>query len=480
MAVVWLMAVSMNLSAEIVAWKVPLARFAIQGMESDGIARLKAPPEPSPFFGVGDELWDLKGIPKAAPDRAEGLPYVPPPRLETNPPLEWVVWNATTSTLVTKSDWNGIWQLHNRMNVLGQPKQCRVLIDVFEVPKDGDGLSENTRPVSSLSLVSRSGQMADSETRSGARTMRAKVEPTFGENLDAMDLNLEFSCWIPPQPGFDLTTRLVLKPGQPIWVARDSDGESGLDVKVAASIELIDGTPYLDVVRVQSGGQWKNVVVKRNEFRRHRTGENSWLGIFHGARERLLDFESENTNNPPVLEGKFLEVNVPEGLKPWFGDPVWNVTTLFKNAGIQFDDSADIAGYDRWSESIFLHTKSVAELDKLEMLFTGGCLLPARLMISSFDGVGETRIVSRAGSRPTLVRSAEGKEIKRVEIEATVGEAEDLIDLRYFFHDQPSEGKLQHINSSAALHAGKWLEILGGKVEESGNLRAKVEVTHLE
>jgi hypothetical protein len=62
-AISFLMIASLGHAAEIVAWKIPLNRFAHRGLQSNGIARLASAPEASTFFNPGDELWDLKGIP---------------------------------------------------------------------------------------------------------------------------------------------------------------------------------------------------------------------------------------------------------------------------------------------------------------------------------------------------------------------------------------------------------------------------------
>ena len=110
--------------AEIVSWKIPLSCFVGAGLQANGIVRCKTAPEPSPFFKEGDALWDLKGIPAET-------------RKETSPPLDWVIWNASSGRLVVKADWLGIWQLLGRLRTDQQPKQCRLTVEVLEVPADG-------------------------------------------------------------------------------------------------------------------------------------------------------------------------------------------------------------------------------------------------------------------------------------------------------------------------------------------------------
>jgi hypothetical protein len=61
--VLWLLVTTVCPAAEIVAWKVPLSRYLTSGLDSEGVVRCKAAPEPSPFFKEGDELWDLKQAP---------------------------------------------------------------------------------------------------------------------------------------------------------------------------------------------------------------------------------------------------------------------------------------------------------------------------------------------------------------------------------------------------------------------------------
>lgn len=49
-------------SAEILAWKTPIARIAQGGKASPKLERLEKPPEASPFFGKDDELWNVTSI----------------------------------------------------------------------------------------------------------------------------------------------------------------------------------------------------------------------------------------------------------------------------------------------------------------------------------------------------------------------------------------------------------------------------------
>ncbi len=461
------MAVSSGASAEIVAWKVPLSRFAIQGTELERLDRLMVPPDSSPFFGAGDELWNL-------PEDK---------RLVIDPPLEWAVWNATTSTLVSKSGWSGIWQLNDQLSPLDQPMQCRVAIDVFQVPKDGGEPSDKEERAGSVSLVTRSGLEAKAETRLGANSLHAKVETLADDFADLVDLKLEFACGIPSQAGLDLATELTLRAGQPVWVARYFDGTRGLDFRVSVSFELADGTPSSDVIRIQTGNGWRNVIRGRQDFGIHRVGYDEWLGISHAVKNSITNLKFEDPFQDPAnlpREGEFAQLNLPESVKTRFANPVRDLRGQIEKAGVGMDHE-ELAGYDPLTETILFFAKSAEKLDLLEERFNKGRRLSPRMVIATFDGLGQTRIVSRSQGKATLIRSSDGKEVGKIEIAPTIGEKNDrVVDLCYAVHDRFSVEKSLNLDSSITLRAGNWQEISGANDDESGKRRAKVEVIQLD
>ena len=236
----WLLMSVICTAAEIVAWKVPLNYFAWNGLETKGIVRCEAAPEASPFFKEGDELWALKDV---SVNR----------RIETAPSLEWAIWNASSRTLVTKSDWNGIWHLHRQLRMDRLPKRCRLILEVFDVPSDGSPLSDTISPLAVLSWVVRPGMKFEASHQLEDKAIVANGSSVIGENSDLVELVLKTSCVLPNQPRLDLATSITLRSGDPMWIARDYDGNKGLDLRLTGSIELVDGTPSSEAIRIQKG-----------------------------------------------------------------------------------------------------------------------------------------------------------------------------------------------------------------------------------
>jgi hypothetical protein len=100
-------------------------------------------------------------------------------------------------------------------------------------------------------------------------------------------------------------------------------------------------------------------------------------------------------------------------------------------------------------------------------------------MVATLDGIGQTRLFSRFGERASLSRIAGEKSVKRsLEIEPTIGDPADLIDMRLYYEDQTDAQNTTQLNSSTTLIQGKQLELLSGKAtggtERSLRLRADI------
>lgn len=469
MAALWLLAVSLSTAAEIVAWKVPLTRFAVHGMDSEGLVRLNVPPEASPFFGAGDELWDLSAL-------------LEDQRIDTNTPLDWAVWNSTTSTLVTKSDWNGVWRLRNQLQVFEQATQCRVTLKVFEVPKDGSDLSEQATPVGVLSCVTRSGLEAEAETRHDATWMRAKMTATVSDFGDVLDLRLDCSNLVSSQPRLDLKTDLVLRPGRSVWVARDFDGTRGLDINVSASVELADGSPFSDAVRIQMGNRWRSVVRRRQDFEVHRIAYDEWLGIFHAADECVNRYGSpsvEDLDPSDPFDGRPVVLKLPDSVKPWIANPVWDLRGRVLNDGIELNPS-EWAGVDPLTLKMFFLTNSPGKLDLIEKRYNPNGHRFTGMVAATIQSKGQIRMVSHAHGKPVMSRSLNGQTVRRFEIEPSLRENDDSgIGLRYVLHDQSDPGKPLDLDATSKLTPGRWLEL---RVEDDATrrLRAKAEMIPLD
>ena len=488
--ILWLLMAFACEAAEIVSWKVPLSRYA-WGREAEKKVRLKSAPEPSPFFNDGDELWDLKNIP-ATQDPAETDPLpAEDVRLKTDPPLDWVVWNARSGRLVVKGDWNAIWQLHYQLQIDQLPRQCRITTEVFEVPADGAPPTEKAVPAAFLSSVSRPGQEVEAVRQQEGKMIHMKGTADIRDDSRFMDLKLELSCALPGQPGISLKTAFTCQPGKPLWVARDFDGNKGLDLRVSAAIELIDGTPADEIFLTQQGDVATPLIVDRAEMKRHRIGDKDWLAALWMEPQSILDMitpeSSENRSTDPFSEPPPRDVSerplpagvpVPEILKPWFSHPVLDLREFMKSSGVVDADFTGFAGYDLLSRRIFLFSNDGLELDKFEQLFSGGCNLSPRRVVVTLDGNGQSRLVTRSGVLSRLVRQGgDSKIIRSVEIEPTVG-SDDLIDIRLEAVDNTKATPGELLKSAVLLRSGEPLAVFVGSAPDGkeSSLRIKAEI----
>ncbi len=461
-------------AAEIVAWKVPLSSYTYRDKESPGVVRLKSAPEASPFFKEGDELWDLKEIAIVNGSKID-------------PPLEWAVWNASTERLVTKADWRSIWHLHQELRIDQMPKQCRITTDFFEVPADIAGPSGKSIPVSSLTFVSRSGRDFKTSRKVDSSEITMDGNVTAGESV--VDLQLAASCTVRDLPRLDFNCGLTLKSRVPVWVARDFDGTTGLDCRVSGRVELIDGTPPDECVLIQKGTAAEPLVPEHTELTRQRIGEKGCL-LIQGMDPSILSELSASgsepakefdpfTMPPEAIQDtlKLKEVMAPENLRAWLPRPVWDTREIIKKAGIAMND-ADFAGYDPLMQKMFFYTDDETRMDMFEALLMPGCILQTKHVVVSVEGIGQSRLVTRSGLKSSLTRSLSGKDSRSMEIEPTIGEENDLVDLRLVYLDEPDPKHKQAITTALTLHAGKFAEIMGG----SGNgavtkpLRVKAEI----
>lgn len=472
--ILWLLMALTCEAAEIVAWKVPLNRFVERGLEVAGIVRCKSAPEPSPFFKQGDVLWNLKGIP------AEN-------RFQTEPPLEWLVWNESSESLVIKADWNGIWQLHQRLEMDNLPKHCRITAEVFEVQADGSPLSDKSVPSMVLSWVSKSGQEVESIYHQDGKMIRLKSNTKISAGNPVVDLRLEVSVSLPDQPGLELQTGLKLLSGSAVWAARDFDGTKGMDLRMSSSIELLDGTPISQALMIQKGDAASPVKVDRSQMQKHRIAEKGWLVTQWLDPMHLADIDPTDTSADPFAERdpkevpkpkNFREVMVPEILRPWFDRPVWDLREWTRNAGLDLKNGSDFVGYDPLTQKVFIFSNSERLLDMFEVLYSPLCRHSSEMLVATFDGNGQTRMVVWSGEICRLKRViAEQKESRFFEIEPTVGEPGDMIDMRLDYRDDSVAQRIQSLKTAVILRAGRSLDLIsGGNGEAKQSLRVKAEV----
>ena len=463
------------MSAEIVSWKIPLKLYVFDGLDTPGVVRLEAPPEDSPFFKKGDELWDIGSVLS---------------RLETkySLPPEWAVWNATSARVVVKGSLSAIINIERMLNFEVLPGQCRVKIDLFHIPEDGAKPDFSKPPNTSLSLVVRSGQKASASISDDNTTIQFMCEAGLGDYNSLADLSIEVSASLPNSPTIEVNTATTLQDRSSVWIARDFDGETGLDLRLSLDIELTDGTPYHEAIQIQQNGTIQPYP-KSNTQPHGRVaigGNKSWLAWAALSRDSLASIvtidEADKEDVDPFAETDpphygdlgLIEIQTPEALAKFMGPSVYDLIDVMKKLGLNLI-SEDFAGYDAFAQRIYFYSADEKEHDKFDQLFTSYCSGISPSQALTVLGGGEMRLICRSGYKATLKSTyPEPKKIRHLEIEPTIGETDSLMDLRVFYEEKSGEKIVRSLNSSATLEVGKLLTLMD-KHSPGGAMQFKAE-----
>jgi hypothetical protein len=481
----WLLISVVCPAAEIVAWKVPLEAYLYDGLKSEGVVRLESPPEPSPFFGPADELWDLGKVPMEKRDRS----FFVPSRLAAQPPMEWAVWNASTRRLVTKGGWNSVWQLHRELGIEQLPQMCRITLEVFEMKADGTPPNDKSIPISQLAWLSRSGAASEAVSPVRGHRIRAKVEATISDDSSVVDLRLNTVCRIPDQPEIVIETALSLDPEKRMWIARDADGEKGFDLTITVQIVLPDGSPFHERMMIQKGAESRPINPYRGSFKRHQANGGQWLAVNGTSIDMIKSLEAEeevdpfaelDPNAPPFVmaELKLDELDFPRELLGWVGGPVWDLRDAMIQNAVMTQDSPSVAGFNPELMILFLLSKDAVELDRFEQLFGWSRGVASNIAVSLEAGTQTTRVVCHSGQVVKLERCLDGEDsIRFLEAESVISDDRQLIDLHFVYRDGPSEEPHRSCDVRLTVDARTPVEVMAHRIagESLPPLMAKAE-----
>jgi hypothetical protein len=464
-------------AAEIVAWRTPLSRYGIGGLEAPGV-RCKDAPETSPFFKQGDELWDLT---KAVSERLGTRKIA----------LDWLVWNASSRRLVAKGNLWDLYIIHKIIGVDPQPVQCRVVTSVFEVSEDGAPLSANAKSVSETSVVCHSGQTPSAFWEGGGKSMDLDVKGTISENGGFTDILFKAQIAIPGQLPMKIETTFSCEDGKALWVARDFDGKKGLDLRVAATVELLDGSLFQERVLIQKGGGEWPVFPSRRQAAPQSIDGRGWLVSVNLDPNTMKEFLSPGAIQPdadPFQEAPrdefqdlphTISVQPPEFLREWVTHEVLDAHDWMKSIDPNLPGENDFAGYDPIEERIYFFSPNRTSVDNLSAALSPMCCGRPATVVSTLEGLGQTRLIGKSGSKSTLARILDSKTNTRfLEIEPTVGEYGDVVDFRFDFENRSDPQRITRLNSSATLDDGV-SNILFSRVDDDGaktSVSAKIEI----
>lgn len=459
--VLGLLAPLVSQAAEIVAWRVPLSNYSIDGLKAPGVARYKDAPGASPFFKQGDELWDLT---KVVTDRPGARKMA----------LDWLIWNASSNSLVAKGNWVDICNLHGILAVEGQPKRCRVTVSVFEVPADGAPLSETSVPASELTTVSRSGYKSKAFWSGAGKSIDLDSDYVIGEREEVVYIGLNATVSVPGQLPMEVNTSFSLGDGKSLWIARDFDGLKGLDLKAAATIESMDGTPIRERVMIQRNGEKLPIPPKRSQpdDKSRRMADKGWITRVNLSIEDLKQFLSlekadrpgadpfqEPTQEEPEILPHALPVKPPEFLQDWVSHGVLNANEWVKKRIPDLEMEGAFSAYDPIEERIYFFSPNEVSADKVGAAFSSSSCGGTEF-ISTLTGHGQTRLVCRSGQKMSLSRALNTEtNLRHLEIEPTIADSSDLVDFRFSFEDKRDQSQVTRINSNATLQFGKSSEL---------------------
>lgn len=441
-------------AGEIVAWKGPLGQFS----ESDEPkVRLEKPPEASPFFQPGDRLWD------------PGKRHFANP--EDIPNVEWVVWNETAHTLVTKCGTEDIWRLRNFLRSNDTPRHCRVKMEVFET-QPNELVTADAKPVVMLEWVAASRMKSSAVSETGGRHIKVEVEATVSGDGESIDSPFAATIRLPGRAGLEIKSQLTLKSGLAAWIAEDRDDQSGIEVRITASVVLGDGTPFADLVRVQEDGEARPfvrpLVDPEINFERRDIDANAWLNIARIPIGVFINDEAPAHEADPFVEptasaedrlAKLKVTAIPERIRKWIAGPVLDARELFESRGIRVEEGRDFAAYDVRGRAFFLLTGSPMQADKFQALSMGCSDLPL-MIATTCNGGGESRVLTRSGTKASIVRRTDKKsEIRRFNVEPEIDDGRNSIGVRIEFDSHPSPDKTVGLKTSATLWNGRSLEV---------------------
>ncbi|MES2980955.1 MAG: hypothetical protein V4727_01470 [Verrucomicrobiota bacterium] len=488
---------ALAVASEIIAWKTPIAVIAPQGLNVSGVTRLEKPPEASPFFGPKDELWDVAVL-MSKPDRV------------LSDPPEWIVWNATSGYLVAKVSWAAYLEIEYKWELQLPVSQCRVKIDVYDVPADGSPPDSSKSPKHSLSVFTRNGQKTISSNSEGGTTIGLECEANFPNGCPCFlemhgsspaDLRTLISVTLPDGSTSKFDTCVVPEDGKPLWLARDFDGKNGIDIMLTATSVLVDGTPVSEAIMRQEGNavmpfpsnvrNWKSDNVAIGEKSRLIWCSIPLKDMFRNfelvkyPEDKKIDdpFAAAGNGEEPekivmVDESKLKMITAPEILAPHFRGSVFDLGDLTNRLGLEVP-KGDLLGYDYKNQRIFIYSSDMKQLDFFEQLFfMRGHHQPTSLLITA-RGNGEFRMVSRSGVKSLIEStSSKSKQTRHLQVEPTLGDTDTYVDASFTYQDRIGEQIMSSVNSAATMVVGDSLKLFEkGKADGSKEaIEMKVEI----
>lgn len=352
------------------------------------------------------------------------------------------------------------------------PVQCRVKLDVYQVPADGSAPDASKQPAFGLSYISRSGHKEVASNTEGEFSISMKTETIFGDEYSSVDVSISADVTLPDCPNLQIESSISIANNSPVWFARSFNGKQGIDLMVTTTLVLIEGSPFHELIMRQEGDKIKPISTSElypgsGDIAIGEKHRLIWLATPPDILRMLDNQQGANSEDDPFAaqkpdmgkRSKFKDVKVPNILNPHFYGTVIDIRDALKQNGITIHEN-DFAGYDPKTHRAFLYSSAVAKIDMFEQLFSFGCCLQVTNLAVTLRGVGEMRLMTRSGQKSWLSSlDSQSKQTRNFEVEPTIGENESIIDLRCNFSEKIGEKTLHSLNTSVTLEAGKFIKI---------------------
>lgn len=106
---------------------------------------------------------------------------------------------------------------------------------------------------------------------------------------------------------------------------------------------------------------------------------------------------------------------------------------------------------------------------------------PANILVTT-ECAGQTRLIGRSGQKASLHRNVGGEApTRRMEIEPTLSENQEIMDLRLLFEDKSDPNRSIHSNAFVTLEVDEWTEIGAARFGEGekSSLQVKPEIMRI-
>lgn len=295
------------MEAEIIGWPVVIEDLIEKGVADPRCKRLEKPPEASPFFVEGEELWNV----------AEALGYGGGKEGEP----EWIVWQPRTKNLVAKGLPSELWKLCHL--ALSPKVVCQFTIELFDAPADWSAWSKDAKRIAEVSWINRSGNDSGTEAEKGGHFLKVQSSIWASSTYEVFDGHIFIEYAGPGGLRFKIHTDAAVQHRKPVWMARIDVGGKGIDAVITGSLQRSDGSPFPDHSSIQRGNKVELVSLVKIATERQVAGggELGFIPVYPGEVDMLWrgffekDAVRQEAFKGPLPRIKHRDAKVPDSLK---------------------------------------------------------------------------------------------------------------------------------------------------------------------